>query len=67
MDPDIYTFCSMGSMVRVIYLLHLSDQTERLRLIRSTLRGGRWRLPTPKGRFREVTDREMVDLAQQLQ
>jgi hypothetical protein len=53
-------------MIRVIYLLHMSDLAERLRLIQSTLRGERWKIPTPKGKFREVTDREMVEFSQQL-
>jgi hypothetical protein len=57
----------LDSMVRVIYLLHLADQTERQRLIKSTLQGERWKLPTPNGKFRDVTDREMVDNAQRLQ
>lgn len=54
-------------MVRVIYLLHLIDQTERQRLVQSTLRGERWSIPTLKRKFRDVTDREMVDHAQKLQ
>ncbi|MBN1360597.1 MAG: hypothetical protein JW993_08395 [Sedimentisphaerales bacterium] len=54
-------------MIRVIYLLQITDLVERQRLIHSTLQGEKWRVPTPKGKFRDVTDREMVDLAQQLQ
>lgn len=53
-------------MIRVIYLLSIKDLAERRRLIRSTLRGERWKVQTPKGRFREITDRDMVDLAQKL-
>jgi hypothetical protein len=54
-------------MIRVIYLLAGTDLTERQRLIDSTLRGERWKVRTTKGKLRDVTDREMVDLAQRLQ
>jgi hypothetical protein len=54
-------------MVRVIYLLTVTDLGERKRLIGSTLRGEKWKMPTARGKFRDVTDREMVDLAQTLQ
>lgn len=57
----------LDSMIRVIYLLAVKDITERQRLIDSTLRGERWKVRNPKGKLRDVTDREMVDLAQQLQ
>jgi hypothetical protein len=57
----------LDSMIRVIYLLQTSDQNERQRLIQYTLQGEKWQISTPKGKFRKVTDREMVDLAQQLQ
>jgi len=53
-------------MIHVIYLLAIKDLTERRRLIECTLRGKRWKVQTPKGRWRDVTDREMVDFAQQL-
>jgi hypothetical protein len=54
-------------MVRVIFLLSRKDLRERRRLIQSTLRGEKWKIGAAKGKFRQVTDREMVDLAQQLQ
>src|SRR5574341_1913568 len=57
----------LDSMIRVIYLLTVKDLTERQRLIGSTLLGERWKVQTPKGRWRDVTDRETVDLAQALQ
>lgn len=56
----------LDSMIRVIYLLAIKDLSERQRLIESTLKGERWKIQTAKGRWRDVTDREMVDLAQQL-
>jgi len=54
-------------MIRVIYLLSIEDLAERGRLIRSTLNGERWKVQTPNGKLREIKDREMVDLAQNLQ
>jgi len=57
----------LDSMIRVIYLLQIADLTERSRLISATLMGEKWKVPTPKGKFRDVTDREMVDISQQLQ
>lgn len=57
----------LDSMVRVIYLLSTKDPAERRSLIQSTLRGEKWKTRTAKGKFREVTDREMVELAQKLQ
>ena len=57
----------LDSMNRVIYLLQIVDLAERRRLINSTLGGKKWKVPTPNGKFRDVTDREMVDLSQQLQ
>ena len=54
-------------MIRVIYLLQVPDLAERSRLIKSTLRGEKWKVQTPKGKFRDLTDREMVDRSQQLQ
>ena len=54
-------------MIRVIYLLQMADPVERQRLIQATLRGEKWKVSTANGKYRDVTDREMVDLAQQLQ
>jgi hypothetical protein len=57
----------LDSMIRVIYLLLLPDLNERDRLIGATLRGEKWKVSTINGKLRDVTDREMVDAAQQLQ
>jgi hypothetical protein len=57
----------LDSMIRVIYLLSIKNLAERQRLIRSTLRGEKWNRLTTKGGHAVITDREMVDLAQQLQ
>lgn len=57
----------LDSMIRVIYLLNVQDPAERQELIRATLAGERWRARKHEGGYRIVTDKEMVDLAEQLQ
>jgi len=53
----------LDSMVRVIYLLSLSDMNERRRLIQQAVSGKPWPITDAQGR---VTDREMVKLASRL-
>jgi hypothetical protein len=50
----------LDSMVRVIYLLSVTDRNRRAQLITATANGEKWK-GEKSGR---VTDREMVDLAQ---
>ncbi len=57
----------LDSMVRAVFLLSINDLSERRRLIQATLDGRKWRVVTVKGKWRDVTDREMVDLSQLLQ
>src|SRR5208337_1439969 len=57
----------LDSMIRVIYLLGIRSLAERKRLIGSTLQGKKWRVRTTRGKWTDVTDRRMVDFAQQLQ
>jgi hypothetical protein len=52
----------LDSMVRVIYLLSVSDRVRRAQLITAVANGKKW-MGEKSGR---VTDREMVDLAQRL-
>jgi hypothetical protein len=54
----------LDSMVRVIYLLSISDMAYRDNLIRDSVEGRKWR---EKGSNKSITDREMVDLANKLQ
>jgi hypothetical protein len=54
----------LDSMVRVIYLLSITDSTRRDELIKASIDGRQW---TVENSNRRVTDREMVDLASQLQ
>lgn len=51
-------------MVRVIYLLSIQDQTRRDELIKASVNGLSW---TADGKSSRITDREMVDVAKQLQ
>lgn len=48
----------LDSLIRVCYLLTISDQVERLRLIEDTLNGQKWRVNN-----KVLTDREMVTTA----
>jgi hypothetical protein len=57
----------LDSMVRVIYLLLINNIIERRKLIDSVLKGDKLKVQTAKGKWRDVTDHEMVDLAQKLQ
>jgi hypothetical protein len=57
----------LDSMVRVIFLLSIPDIEERNRLISQTIEGKKWTIETKKGKWREISDKEMVDLANQLQ
>lgn len=54
----------LDSMVRVIYLLAIADKPYRQQLIDASVRGDQW---TIKGKKKKITDREMVEIAQQLQ
>jgi hypothetical protein len=54
----------LDSMIRVIYLLSISDMSHREALIKASVEGRKW---TAKGSNRRITDREMVDLANKLE
>ncbi len=54
----------LDSMVRCIYLLSIRDRQRRAELIEASVQGGKWTHANGRG---HVTDREMVDLASQLQ
>lgn len=55
----------LDSMVRVIYLLSIQDIAERRRLVGLTLSGQKWRI-SGSGKNIDVTDRAMVDIANQI-
>ena len=50
----------LDSLIRVCYLLTITDPNERLRLIDDTINGSKWKV-----NGKNVTDRNMVDVASQ--
>jgi hypothetical protein len=56
----------LDSMVRVIFLLQ-QPEADRHRLLKASVAGERWTTTTSKGKVKNLTDREMVELAQRLQ
>jgi hypothetical protein len=54
----------LDSMIRVIFVLSVTDKTYRQQLIDASVNGEKW---TAKGKKACITDREMVELAQSLQ
>jgi hypothetical protein len=56
----------LDSMVRVIFLLEQHDPGLRARLLQQAVSGEMWTLPTSTGKVEKVTDRAMVNLAQNL-
>ncbi len=56
----------LDSLVRVVYLLSERDGNRRRELLRQAVDGEQWTETTPKGKQRRITDRDMVNLAQQL-
>lgn len=50
----------VDSLVRVVYLLHVSDDARRADLVRDAVEGIQWTQPQSR---RRVTDREMAELA----
>jgi len=56
----------LDSMIRVIYLLNLIDLHERDELISQTLNGEKWRLKNENGKTVNITEKDMVELANSL-
>jgi hypothetical protein len=54
----------LDSKIRVIYLLSIPDNLQRLKLIRATINGKAW---THADSGKKITDRDMVELANTLQ
>jgi hypothetical protein len=54
----------LDSMIRVIYLLSISDMAYRDDLVKASVEGKSWTKKSGKGR---ITDRDMVNLADKLQ
>ena len=56
----------LDSMIRVIYLLN-QTKIERNRLMDLTIEGNKWNIKTNNGKYKLLTDRDMVNLANTLQ
>lgn len=56
----------LDSFIRVMYLGTIADIDERESLINQTLLGQKWRVLTHNGKWKIVTDRDMVDNANEL-
>jgi hypothetical protein len=56
----------LDSLIRAVYLNSLEDALERQRLINQTLDGDRWTVETAKGKSKPLTDREMVELCNEI-
>jgi Arc/MetJ-type ribon-helix-helix transcriptional regulator len=55
----------LDSMIRTIFVWNVLPD-ERTRLLQASVDGTRWTISSPNGKPTQVTDRMMVDLAQQL-
>lgn len=56
----------LDSFIRVMYLGRVSDINERERLITQTLSGEKWTVLTQNNKWKQVTDKDMVDKADEL-
>lgn len=56
----------LDSFIRVMYLGRISDINERERLIQQTLSGEKWTALTHNNKWKQVTDKDMVDKANEL-
>lgn len=54
----------LDSMIRVIYLLSVSDKNHRTELMQASIKGRNW---TQAGTRKRITDRDMLTLANKLQ
>src|SRR5205823_6299086 len=56
----------LDSFIRVKYLGRISDFNERERLMNLTLSGKKWTVLTHNNKWKQVTDKDMVDKANEL-
>ena len=56
----------LDSFIRVMYLGRISDISERERLMSETLTGEKWTILTPNNKWKQVTDKDMVNKANEL-
>lgn len=53
----------LDSFIRVMYLGRISDFDERERLMNQTLLGEKWTVLTPNNKWKQITDKDMVEKA----
>jgi len=56
----------LDSMVRVVYLLNISEIDKRNLLIQKTLNGDKWTFINHNNKVQNITDRDMVDISNEL-
>lgn len=56
----------LDSFIRVMYLGRITNINERERLIQQTLSGEKWTVLTSNNKWKQVTDKDMVDKASEL-
>lgn len=56
----------LDSFIRVMYLGRISDFNERLRLMNLTLSGEKWNVLTNNNKWKQITDKDMIDKAKEL-
>lgn len=56
----------LDSFIRVMYLGRIAVVSERERLMQQTLSGEKWTVLTANNKWRQVTDKDMVDKASEL-
>lgn len=56
----------LDSFIRVMYLGRIADFTERERLMTQTLSGDKWTIITHNGKWKQVTDKDMVNKTNEL-
>lgn len=56
----------LDSFIRVMYLGRISDMNERRRLMNLTLSGEKWNTLTQNSKWKQITDKDMVDKANEL-
>jgi len=56
----------LDSFIRVMYLGRLSEPSERERLMKQTLSGEKWTVLTTNNKWKQVTDNDMVEKANEL-
>lgn len=54
----------LDSMVRVIFLLNIKDNNERMRYTDDLMNGVKWKTKTTNGKIKTVLDKDMIGISQ---